>query len=113
MPAAGVARRIAFRGVALSALNPALSACAIVAQLNCAPNLSSLIMIRIAFSVVMLLLCTTADAYIGPGSGIGLLGSLWAWIVGLLIVFFAVLIWPIRWLLRRARAPRSDRKLED
>jgi hypothetical protein len=57
--------------------------------------------------VVLLLIALgaqDAEAYIGPGAGVGFLGSLWAWLVGLVVVLLAILIWPLRWLLRRMRA---------
>jgi len=45
--------------------------------------------------------CTPALAYIGPGSGLSLLGGLWSLVVGIVIALAAVLMWPIRLLLRR------------
>lgn len=65
---------------------------------------------RPAFALLLLLLSTTAQAYIGPGAGIGFLGSLWAWLVGLVVVLGAILIWPLRWLLRRMRGRASTPK---
>ncbi|MEZ5440146.1 MAG: hypothetical protein R3F15_01535 [Lysobacterales bacterium] len=58
--------------------------------------------------VGLLLLPAVAEAYIGPGSGIGLLGSLWAWLVGIFVVLMAILFWPLRWALRRLRARRNE-----
>lgn len=58
---------------------------------------------RLALALLLLLLSATAQAYIGPGAGIGFLGSLWAWLVGVVVVVGAILIWPLRWLLRRMR----------
>ena len=60
-------------------------------------------MIRVPLLLMLLSLATAAEAYIGPGAGIGLLGSLWAWLVGILIVLSAILLWPLRWLIRRMR----------
>jgi hypothetical protein len=69
-------------------------------------------MIRIFVFFVLCLLCASqAHAYIGPGAGVGFLGSLWAWLVGVVVVVLAILIWPLRWFLRRLRAKgrtRSD-----
>ncbi len=48
-----------------------------------------------------------AAAYIGPGAGISFVGSLFTWIIGILIALFAILFWPIRALLRRARGGKS------
>jgi len=47
--------------------------------------------------------CHDALAYIGPGAGVSFLGSLWAILVGIVLALAAILFWPIRWLLRRAR----------
>ena len=45
-----------------------------------------------------------AAAYIGPGSGISLLGGLWAVLVGIVLALAAILFWPIRYMIRRMRA---------
>ncbi len=46
---------------------------------------------------------TPAQAYIGPGAGITMLGALWGVVVAVALALGAVLFWPIRVLLRRAR----------
>ena len=67
-------------------------------------------MIRILVLIVLFALCASeAQAYIGPGAGVGFLGSLWAWLVGVVVVLLAILIWPLRWLLRRMRAKSRAR----
>lgn len=53
--------------------------------------------------VLVMLGCQDAFAYIGPGAGVSFLGSLWAILVGIVLALAAILFWPIRWLLRRAR----------
>jgi len=50
-----------------------------------------------------LTLSTPAMAYIGPGAGITMLGALWGVIVAVVLAIGAVLFWPIRALMRRAR----------
>lgn len=60
-------------------------------------------MLRIVLVVCLALIAQDAEAYIGPGAGIGLLGSLWAWLVGFVVVLGAILFWPIRWAWRRMR----------
>ncbi len=59
----------------------------------------------VAVSTLMLVTlgCQDALAYIGPGAGVSFLGSLWAILVGIVLALAAILFWPIRWLLRRAR----------
>jgi hypothetical protein len=64
-------------------------------------------MFRIAIALLATLLALAAidaHAYIGPGAGVGFLGSLWAWLVGVVVVLLAIVIWPLRWMLRRLRS---------
>lgn len=62
------------------------------------------------FACLALLLGLTvsgpAMAYIGPGAGITMLGALWGVVVAVLLAIGAVLFWPIRALLRRAKGSR-------
>ena len=51
----------------------------------------------------LLLLPLTAQAYVGPGAGLSLLGALWALILALLTAVFFIFAWPIRRMLRRRR----------
>jgi membrane protein implicated in regulation of membrane protease activity len=54
-----------------------------------------------------LLLCTaSAEAYIGPGAGLSLLGALWALIAAIAAALGFILLWPIR----RARKRRLAQK---
>lgn len=48
-------------------------------------------------------LSTPAQAYIGPGAGITMLGALWGVIAAIVLAIGAVLFWPIRALLRRRK----------
>lgn len=57
--------------------------------------------------VVLALSATSAAAYIGPGSGISLLGGLWGVLVAIVLAIGAVLIWPIRYMFRRLRRKRG------
>lgn len=59
---------------------------------------------------IMLLLCAVslpAFAYIGPGSGISLLGGIWTVLVGFVLVLGAILFWPIRYMIKRLRAKKT------
>jgi peptidoglycan/LPS O-acetylase OafA/YrhL len=55
--------------------------------------------------------CTTlplvAQAYVGPGAGLGLLTALWGLVAAVGVAVFYVLMWPIRRLRRRRRAERT------
>jgi hypothetical protein len=42
-----------------------------------------------------------ASAYIGPGAGLSLVGSLFGWIIGIFLTLFAIVLWPLRYLFRR------------
>jgi hypothetical protein len=74
--------------------------------------------LALVLSVVAFYPCV-AEAYVGPGAGITLLGVLWAVIAAIVTAVAGLLIWPIRALWRRARgrtrpqtsggdAPRND-----
>ena len=60
-----------------------------------------------AFVSMLALTCADADAYIGPGAGLSVLGSLWAVLVGVVLALFAILTWPLRLLWRRLRGKRA------
>ncbi len=62
---------------------------------------------RVWFALALLLASSSALAYIGPGAGVSFLGSLWAVLAGIVIALFAILFWPIRYLVRRLRRGRS------
>jgi len=48
-----------------------------------------------------------AYAYIGPGAGLGMLGSVIAIIIALLIVVAGLIIFPIRWVIKRRSRAKS------
>lgn len=54
-------------------------------------------------SAVVLLWPGPADAYIGPGPGIAMLGALFAVIMAILFAVGGLLYWPIRTMRRRLR----------
>lgn len=59
----------------------------------------------IAFIV---LVPATAQAYIGPGAGASLAGSLLAVLGAIATAFAVVLLWPLRLLYKKIRGPRPD-----
>lgn len=63
--------------------------------------------------ILLLCLSTAAQAYIGPGAGLNVLGSLWALLVGIVLALFAILTWPLRLLWRKLRGPRSAPRARD
>jgi hypothetical protein len=55
-----------------------------------------------------LCLLTAVVAYIGPGAGLGLLGALIAVVSAILAALFFVVLWPIRMMLRKAKATNQQ-----
>jgi len=66
-----------------------------------------MVMIRIGLLVLLAAISMPAAAYIGPGSGISLLGGIWTLLVGFVLVLAAILFWPIRYLIKRIRARKN------
>lgn len=64
-------------------------------------------MIRLVFLIIALLLSSPLSAYIGPGAGISVLGSLLGIIVTIVIAIGAIIMWPLRKLLKKRRAGPS------
>jgi hypothetical protein len=62
---------------------------------------------RLLILCLLLLVSASAEAYIGPGAGLSVLGSLWAVLVGIVLALFAILSWPLRILWRRLRGKRA------
>ncbi len=62
---------------------------------------------RIILAVLLLLLASTAHAYIGPGAGIPVLGSLIGIIITIVIAISAILFWPIRKMLKRGKKAKT------
>lgn len=48
-----------------------------------------------------------AQAYVGPGAGLSLLGALWALLIALGTALLFVVAWPLRKMIRRRRAERA------
>jgi hypothetical protein len=60
-------------------------------------------MTRIALFVATLLAAGPALAYLGPGAGLGMLGSLLAVIGAALLAVFGLLILPVRMIMKKRR----------
>ena len=54
-----------------------------------------------------MLFAGTAAAYVGPGAGIGVLGALWGLIIGVVMAVGVILFWPIRMMIRKAKANKA------
>lgn len=57
---------------------------------------------------LLTLMPLAADAYVGPGAGLSLLGALWALVVAVGSAVVFVVAWPIRRLLRRRSEPDAE-----
>jgi membrane protein implicated in regulation of membrane protease activity len=55
----------------------------------------------------ILFLPVAANAYVGPGAGLSLLGALWALIVAVAAAIAFLFAWPIRRMRRRKREQRA------
>ncbi|MGB0135575.1 hypothetical protein [Dokdonella sp.] len=58
---------------------------------------------RLLLALILIAFSGSAFAYIGPGAGVSFLGSIWAVLIGIVLAVAAVLIWPIRYMIRRMR----------
>lgn len=57
----------------------------------------------IALGLMILILPLTAQAYVGPGAGLSLLGALWGLIAAVGVALFFIVMWPIRRMRRRKK----------
>lgn len=57
--------------------------------------------------VLLLIVSMSAKAYNGPGSGVSFIAALWSLIIGFLVVLSAILLWPIRVMLKRRKAKQQ------
>lgn len=55
----------------------------------------------------LLLYTASAEAYIGPGAGLSLLGALWALIVAVVAALAFIVLWPIRQAMKRRTAQKE------
>lgn len=56
-----------------------------------------------ALGVTALILPLAAQAYVGPGAGLSLLGALWGLIAAVGVALFFIIMWPIRRMRRRRK----------
>ncbi len=62
----------------------------------------------IGAALILMLAPGLALAYVGPGAGISMLGALWGLIVGVVMAVGVILFWPIRIMLRKAKAKKAN-----
>jgi hypothetical protein len=56
---------------------------------------------------MLLLYTASADAYIGPGAGLSLLGALWALLVAVGAALAFLVLWPFRQAMKRRAAQKK------
>ena len=61
-------------------------------------------MLRIIAILLLAFLAGPAQAYVGPGAGISVLGSLLGILATILVAIGAIVFWPVRKLLKRRKA---------
>lgn len=64
-------------------------------------------MFKITTAVLLMAIATPLMAYIGPGAGISVLGSLLGILATILIAIGAIIFWPVRKFLKRRKAGAS------
>ncbi|WP_020399449.1 NfeD family protein [Kordiimonas gwangyangensis] len=61
-------------------------------------------------AVATLGITASAQAYVGPGAGLSLLGALWALLVAIFAAVGFILAWPMRKWLRKRKAQRAAKE---
>ena len=64
---------------------------------------------RILLLFVFATIAAPAYAYMGPGAGLGMLGSLVAVIGAVLLAVFGILVLPVRMILKRRRKAAAEK----
>lgn len=63
---------------------------------------------RLVVFIVAMLAASPALAYLGPGAGLGMLGSLFAVIGAVLLAIFGLLILPVRMIMKKRRKQQAQ-----
>ena len=61
-------------------------------------------MTRLFLTLLLLCLSASAFAYVGPGAGISVLGSLLGILATIVVAIGAIIVWPLRKVLKRRKA---------
>lgn len=65
-------------------------------------------MSRLIIAIFLALASTTAIAYVGPGAGISVLGSLLGILATIVLAIVAIVMWPIRKMMKRKKAAAAE-----
>ena len=64
---------------------------------------------RLAVAVFLLTLATSAEAYVGPGMGLGVIGAVLGFLIAMLLAFAGMVWYPVKRMIRTRRgAERAD-----
>lgn len=69
-------------------------------------------MLRFIVILLLALATGTAQAYVGPGAGISVLGSLLGILATIVVAIGAILFWPVRKLLKRRKTASPNASAE-
>jgi hypothetical protein len=61
-------------------------------------------MFKIISLLILALFSLTAEAYVGPGAGISVLGSLLGILATIVVAIGAIILWPVRKMMKRKKA---------
>ena len=61
-----------------------------------------------SFYLLALLFPATTFAYVGPGAGISMLGSLWGLIIAVVFVIFGLLVLPIKIMRNKRKKQKAE-----
>lgn len=64
-------------------------------------------MLRLCIALTLSVVAPSAFAYIGPGAGISVLGSLLGILATIVLAIGAILMWPLRKMMKRRKAARQ------
>ncbi len=65
-------------------------------------------MSRMISVLALLLMASSAFAYVGPGAGISVLGSLLGILATIVLALVAIVMWPIRKMMKRRKAAAAE-----
>ena len=66
--------------------------------------MSKIIPVKLPAVLLLVLLSNTAVAYVGPGAGISVLGSLLSILATIFVAIGAIIFWPLRKFIKRRKA---------
>lgn len=84
---------------------------AILLRIESLPEAS--IVLKLITFILLAILTGPLQAYVGPGAGISVLGSLLGILATIFVAIGAILFWPIRKMMKRKKAQTAPETAED